>query len=294
VIIIDLRNRTKQINMNKKTLLLLSLATLVMPFKTPAAEKVPGQKSFNKEKDLLLVQLDCKTDVDDIHTAAALYTLMADPGFSKVKYHVVAGTYGIQEGLYVPPNDLLNLAWGDQWTDAHADFDAAVQKVKTMVATTLAKEGDIWIADAGQSDFTAAVVKAVKADYPEILLKQRVHVVQHSTWNEEVTSPDRLQYVKDQADYHKIPDGNAVGNGTPGFRTPGYTQWKTQITDPELLKIWQLAVEIGLQYNGKEGRYNNEAVSANGLDFSDLSEVCWILGLKDLRDTAEFFELYVQ
>ncbi|MBN2806447.1 MAG: hypothetical protein JXR22_07290, partial [Prolixibacteraceae bacterium] len=255
--------------MNLKTRGLLSLTIMVSAFMASATEKIPEQKSFNKEKDLLLVQLDCKTDVDDIHTAAALYTLMQHPEFSKVKYHVVAGTYGIQEGLYVPPNNLLNLAWEDQWTDAHADFDAAVQKVKTMVATTLANEGDVWMADAGQSDFSAEVVKAIVAEHPELNLKERIHVVQHSTWNEEVTSPERLQYVKEQAHYQKIPDGNAVDNGTPGFRTPGYTRWKEQITDPELLKIWQLAVEIGLQYNAKEGRYNNEAVAARGLDFSD-------------------------
>ena len=85
--------------MNTKTLLLVAIATMVMSFKTHAAEKVTEQKDFNKAKDLLLVQLDCKTDVDDIHTAAALFTLMADPRFSTVKYHVVAGTYGIQEGF---------------------------------------------------------------------------------------------------------------------------------------------------------------------------------------------------
>lgn len=278
--------------MIKKNLLILALAAMFITFGSAASEKVPQQKRFNKDRDLLLVQLDCKTDVDDIHTAAALYTMMQNDQFSNVKYHVVAGAYGIQEGLYVPPNDLLNLAWEDQWTDAHADFAAAVQKVKKMVATTLSGQGDIWIADAGQSDFTAAVIKAIADEHPEPALKQRIHVVQHSTWNEEVTSPEKLQYVKNQADYHKIPDGNAVGNGTPGFRTPAYTQWKTQITDPELLKIWQLAVEIGLQYNGKEGRYNNEAVAAKGLDFSDLSEVCWIFGLEDIWDTAAFFKLY--
>lgn len=280
--------------MNTKTLLLVAMATMVMSFKTHAAEKVTEQRSFNKEKDLLLVQLDCKTDVDDIHTAAAFFTLMADTRFSTVKYHVVAGTYGIQEGLYVPPNELMKLAFAGRWTDAHENFEAAVQKIKTMVGTTLANQGDIWIADAGQSDFSAELVKAVKADYPEIALKQRLHVVQHSTWNEEVTTPERLQYVKEQVDYQKIPDGNAVDNGTPGFRTPAYTQWNEKISDPRLLKIWQLAIAIANKYNGKEGRYNNEAIAAGGLDFSDLSEVCWILGLKDIRDTAEFFQLYAQ
>jgi len=51
-------------------------------------------------------------------------------------------------------------------------------------------------------------------------------------------------------------------------------------------------VDLGNKYNAKDGRYNNEAVSAGGLDFSDLSEVCWILGLEEIKDTEQFFSIY--
>ena len=64
---------------------------------------------FNTELDLLLAQYDCKTDVDDLHSIAAFATLMSNTQFSKINYHGVAGTYGTQEGLYVPPNDLFRL-----------------------------------------------------------------------------------------------------------------------------------------------------------------------------------------
>lgn len=248
--------------------------------------------NLNIEKDLLLAQFDCKTDVDDLHSVAALATLLSDPKFSEINYHAVAGTYGIQEGLYVPPNALFQRAFGDNWTDAHENLDAAVEKVKNIVKTTLANQGDIWIAEAGQSDFTARLVKAVQSDLPDIPVSQRIHVVQHSDWNEKVTSPESLEFVKKNTDYHKIPDGNKVGNGTPGFHSPGYTQWKSKISDPELIEIWKLAIDISNEYNGKEGRYNNEAISTGGLDFSDLSEVCWILGLQDIKDTEQFFNLY--
>ena len=67
--------------------------------------------SFNIEKDLLLVQYDCKTDVDDLHTVAAFFTLMSNVTYSNINYHAVAGTYGIQNGLYVPPNPLFELAF---------------------------------------------------------------------------------------------------------------------------------------------------------------------------------------
>lgn len=254
--------------------------------------KTTTSKTFNKEKDLLLAQFDCKTDVDDLHSVAAFITLMSDANFSKINYHAVAGTYGIQEGLYVPPNDLFQLAFGDNWTDAHTNSETAVERVKEKIKITLGNHGDIWIADAGQSDFTAQLIKAVQADLPEINLKQRIHVVQHSDWNEEVTSPESLKFVMKNADYQKIPDGNAVGNGTPGFRSPEYTLWKDKITNPKLIEIWQLALDLSNKYNGKEGRYNNEAIMAGGLDFSDLSEVCWILGIQDIKDTEQFFNRY--
>ena len=247
---------------------------------------------FNIDTDLILVHYDCKTDVDDLQSVAAFATLLSHERFSKLSYHAVAGTYGIQEGLYVPPNDLFQLAFGENWSDAHEDFQKAVIQVKGIVLSTLANQGDIWIADAGQSDFSAELIKAIQTDSPDLNISERIHVVQHSDWNEEVTSPAALKFVKTKTDYQKIPDGNGVGNGTPGFRTPEYTMWKDAIKDPKLIEIWQLAIDLSNRYNGKEGRYHNEAISAGGLDFSDLSEVCWILGLNDIQDTAHFFSIF--
>lgn len=248
--------------------------------------------NFNLEKDLLLVQFDCKTDVDDLHTLAAFATLMRDPAFSKINYHTVAGTYGIQDGLYVPPNPLFQLAFNDNWTDAHENIGPSVEKVMTIITSTLLNEGDVWIAEAGQSDFTALIIKSIQADLPEINTSENIHVVQHSDWNEKVTTPEDLEFVKKNTDYHKIPDGNVVGNGTPGFRSAEYTTWKDKITNPQLMEVWERAIEISNKYNGTDGRYNNQAIAQGGMDFSDLSEVCWILGINDIKDTEHFFNIY--
>ena len=248
--------------------------------------------SFNIEKDFLLVQYDCKTDVDDLHTIAAFFTLMSDPNFSKINYHAVAGTYGIQSGLYVPPNPLMELAFKDNWTDAHNNTQTAVEQVKSKITATLLNKGDVWIAEAGQSDFTAELIKSIQANLPEINTSENIHVVQHSDWNEKSTSPEDLEFVKKNTDYHKIPDGNVVGNGTPGFLSAEYTQWKDKITNPKLIEVWELAIDISNEYNGKDGRYNNKAISQGGMDFSDLSEVCWILGINDIKDTEQFFNIY--
>ena len=121
---------------------------------------------------------------------------------------------------------------------------AAVEKVKSLVIKTLQQDGDLWIADAGQSDFSAELVNAIQKDLPEIETSKRIHVVQHAEWNEEVTTPEKLDFVKRNTDYIKIPDGNAVGNGTPGFRIPEFTNWDDKITNPELKEIWQLAIDL--------------------------------------------------
>lgn len=279
--------------MESKKIILLAVAIIFMLFESCAITPESSKTSkFNIEKDLLLVQFDCKTDVDDLHTVAALMTILSNSNFSKINYHAVAGTYGIQEGLYVPPNDLFKLAFGDNWTDAHENLESAVQKVKAKIKATLENQGDIWIAEAGQSDFTAGLIKAIQVDFPKIKNSEHIHVVQHSEWNEQSAAPESLEFVKNQADYYKIPDGNAVGNGTPGFRSADYTHWKDKIKNPKLIEIWQLAIDISNQYNGKDGRYLNEAVASGGLDFSDLSEVCWILGVEDIEDTEQFFNLY--
>jgi len=279
--------------MKSKILLILVVTSILFSFKEIRLHISTGSEGrFDVERDLLLVQFDCKTDVDDLHTAAGLVTLLSYPEYSKVNFHAVAGTYGIQDGLYVPPNELFQLAFKNNWTDAHKEFSKAVKKVEREVKKTLKRGGDIWIAEAGQSDFSAAVIGAIQSDMPEMDCKSRIHIVQHSDWNEEVTSPDKLKYVQQTADYRKIPDGNAEGNGTPGFRSPGYTDWQTKIKDPQLLDIWKLAVGLGTTYNGKEGRYNNEAVASGGVDFSDLSEVCFILNIEDIKDTAEFFDRF--
>ena len=254
-----------------------------------------GQKPlFDSEKDLLLAQFDCKTDVDDLHTVAAFATLMSHPDYQDIVYHAVAGAYGVQEGLYVPANELFAMAFGNNWSDAHTHPKAALKNVAQKCLPILKNGGDIWIAEAGQSDFSAKLVGELTKMMPNVDTKKRIHIVQHSNWNEEVTDSKLLAFVQKNTDYHKIPDGNAVGNGTPGFRSDEPINWKAHITNDKLVSIWETAIALGNRYNGKEGRYYNESVAKGGLDFSDLSETCYLLGLGHLKDGKAFFEHVAQ
>ncbi len=255
-------------------------------------ENRANYEAFNKEKDLLLAQFDFKTDVDDLHSVAAFATILADEEYSGIDYYAVAGAYGSQEGLYVPPNKLMEKAFGTRWSDAHTNFQQAVDKVCLMVTKTLQNGGAIWIAEAGQSDFSAAVVKKIIEDNPEIEIASRFHVVQHSNWNEESTTPEKLQFIKENVGYHKIADGNALGNGTPCYRNEKSINPLVKLSDSHLKNVWELALDLANRYNGSEGRYNNEAIKKGGLDFSDVSEISWILNVEGADTVEEFFERF--
>lgn len=266
---------------------------ITLIFFTSCSNNQSSQKligDFNVEKDLLLANFDLKTDVDDIHSIAGVSTMLSHPKLAGVNYHAVAGTYGIQEGLYVPANELFYIAFGINWSDAHSDFDNALKKVTTLVTKTLANDGKVWIAEAGQSDFTAALLQTIKIKFPLLNTLNRIVVVQHSDWNESSTDHENLNFVKQNCSYNKIPDGNEIGNGSPGLKTVDNINISNYIKDPKLLAIWKTALDIADNYNGKENRYNNSAIANGGLDFSDVSETCWIFGYNHLKDVEMFFK----
>ena len=243
---------------------------------------------FDVQKDLLLAHYDCKTDVDDLHSIAAFRSLLSLSAFKDLNFHVVTGAYGTQEGLYVPPESLLDKAF-QTWSDAHTDFDKALNETYTKALVTLENKGSIWIAEAGQSNFSAALVELIRNKHPKIDTKNLIHIVQHSNWNEEVTSEKARNYVRKHTTYHKIPDGNALDNGSPGFRSDQKIALDLFLNE-ELQKIWSEAIDLGNTYNGIDGRYYNESIAKGGLDFSDTSEICYILNLTEIEDSISFFE----
>jgi hypothetical protein len=274
------------------TLSIVHFLILGLLFTNPLDSKPDSIKTlgnFDVKNDLYLAHFDSKTDVDDLHSVAGVATMMADPRFAKVEYHAVAGAYGIQQGRYVPANNLFEMVFGEHWSDAHTDFEKALNEVTIIAMNTLNNGGFVWIADAGQSDFSAALVRNIASEMPKIDLKNRVHIVQHSDWNESVTSPEDLAFVKEHTSYHRIPDGNSVGNGTPGFNTEQEVEWQNYFSDSELINIWQTAIEGANKYNGAEGRYNNLSIAKGGLDFSDVAETAWIFGFDGLEDVTAFF-----
>lgn len=245
--------------------------------------------TFQLDTDLLLLHYDCKTDVDDLHSVAAAASLIRIDTFSNLHYHAVAGAYGIQEGLYVPAEKLFSLAFGKNWSDAHGNFNQALKEVHEKCLTTLEAGGRLWIAEAGQSDFSARLIEEITMSNPKLELKNKITIVQHSDWNESVTDSNKLRYVKEKIDYIKIQDGNTEGNGTPGFNTKERVYWEAILKKSNLDRIWNLAIELAHKYNGTDHRYLNPTIKDGGFDFSDFSEVHYILNIKEVSNCQDYF-----
>jgi len=125
---------------------------------------------------------------------------------------------------------------------------------------------------------------------PGIDAKTRIHIVQHSDWNEESAAPANLDYVKNNTNYHRIADGNATGNGTPGLKTDSDVEWVRATNHATTRSYWKSARAIANKYNDEEGRYLNEAIKLGGLNFSEISETCWIFEFSELFDVTSFFD----
>lgn len=249
------------------------------------------EPTFNIENDLLLLNFDLKTDVDDVHTIAALDLILKSNEFKNLNYYAISGTYGMQSGGYVPANDLFDLVFKHNWTDAHNYRQTSINKTIKKINKTLSLGGNIWMAEAGQSDFTQEILEALN-EYNISFTKDQIIVVQHADWNEQETSVDALNYVKEKTTYIRITDGNKMNNGTPGFKDQAYSTKTLENKNLLSSKTWILANEISSKYNGINGRYDNKAISGGGADFSDLVEITYILNIKNTPDVSSFFDLF--
>ena len=73
---------------------------------------------FNPQTDVFVGHFDSKPDVDDLHTIAAVGSLLKQPEFECVNAIGVAGAYGTQGGEYIEAPALMQLAFGDDGGEA--------------------------------------------------------------------------------------------------------------------------------------------------------------------------------
>lgn len=167
--------------------------------------------AYRNNIDLISLHYDHAPDRDDGHATVAALMVVTKFG---IQPHVVSGAYGQHnDHRYQPPAEqVMQATWGNNWLNAHSNWQNSVNRTATRWIQTINAGGDVYVAEGGQADFTADVVREIRRQ-TSINTKTRITVVQHSAWNERMANASDLAYVRAQTDYVKINDGNNE-NGT--------------------------------------------------------------------------------
>jgi len=240
----------------------------------PVAPVIAG--SFNASRDLIALHYDHAPDRDDAHAAVAGLMVRDRLGLT---VNVVAGTYGERSRTFYDAGSeaVMNAVWGSEWLNAHRNFDGAVNTTVSRWASVLGAGGSVWVAEGGPSDFTAEVVSRLQQRHSEFNTQQRIHVIQHSVWNEDHSSPSALSYTRANTRYVRIDDGNHP-NATADLRFESHNNG-------------------AFVSRALSSSYSNEWAVAFGylspsdkLDFSDTVELLHILGLgrSSIADVNDF------
>ena len=179
----------------------------------------------------------------------------------------VSGAYGLNAPTFNPKSDrVMDVSWNDcgGWLAAHTAPAKVLAELTKRWSQTLADGGDVWVKEGGQSDITAAVVDRIHKQMPDVDTTKRIHVVQHSNWNEQKTTPAALAYTKKNTDYIRIKDANAYLNRLGGDKA--FVQAATN--HPVFGPAWKAAF---VYYKPSQR-----------LDFSDTGELYRILGLDEI------------
>lgn len=225
----------------------------------------PSESGLCGPSDLIALHYDHAPDRDDGHSAAADRSILQSEfscSFIGQRTLPVSGTYGTNASTFNTSSDavmdaVFNPCGG--WISAHRNWNDAVSIAVDEWVGTLQDGGDVCVKEGGQSDFTADVVARIQAEYPEFNTRTRIHVVQHSGWNENKTTASDLSYVKGNTHYIRISDANSYlvrSGGDDGFEAAA-------LAHPQFGPSWEAAFD----YYSPNAR----------LDFSDTGELMYIV-----------------
>lgn len=236
--------------------------------------------SFNRNRDLVAIHFDHAPDRDDGHAAVA--ALMVRDRLN-LNVQVVGGAHGVyNRDRYDSESERVMFAvWGSEWLNAHSNRAGSISAAVNRWTAVLAAGGSVWVAEGGQSDFTAAVVRTIRNNHSEFDTRQRIHVIQHSDWNEDHALAEDLNYVRNNTRYVKIADGNDP-NSTADFRFESHNNGSF------------VARAQSSRYSSEWAAAFNYLTPGEKLDFSDTVELMHIVGLGTnvIRDVNEFGDYF--
>lgn len=317
---------------NKLYNLLLFLAITPAALLVAASPNRSSYPDFDVNKDILVAQFDNRTDADDLHSIAALGSMLQHRDFYGVNVYAVLGATGTQVGGIIDSISLMELVWGPEgtnWTDARSENERlgnpnsrwinSVARIKDKVKPILEAGGNVWVQEAGQSHITADWIKALRDDGTPLSLTKNIFVVQHSWWNAGKTRSSDQEYMEENATYIRIEDGNhssddygfnsraTIDNDTADYETDDYdspgnndldehrnlrNNAKTAANPNATTRSYWAEADRIIEVIGFNESHS--VISSGGLDFSDCVENWYIFQLGTPLDTVdEFWNRYV-
>jgi len=157
----------------------------------------------------IYLHYDVAPDPDDLHAMLAGRQLVDRMGVRN-RTSVIIGTHthnsvdgGDFRYLRAQVDRLAPLVWGDHgYREVAYNFSAHDDAVAAEWDAIISSGGSIAVAEGGPSDFTFEVLQKMRED------TMKVTIVQHSVWNETMTNPSSLNFVRNNTNYVKIADGN--------------------------------------------------------------------------------------
>ena len=234
--------------------------------------------NFDRARDLIALHYDHAPDRDDAHAAVA--GLMVTRSL-QLQVIVVGGAYGRwnADRYDAGSEAVMDATWGADWLNAHSNGQAALTTSLARWSQTLRAGADVWVAEGGQSDFTASLVRRIQQDLPGIDTRNRIHVIQHSDWNEVHADQQELDYTRNNTDYIRIEDGNFANS------TADLNQQSQAFVDTVLASQYASAWQAAFDYLSPGEK----------LDFSDAVELLHIVGvgLDQVRTPDDFAARFI-
>lgn len=220
---------------------------------------LPFSGPFDPATDLLVVAFDF-SHRDDGHASVAARELSTTYGLDPI---VVAGTASPESELFTHDYAaMMSAAWGSNWSDAGADRENAISESLQRWLTTIDAGGHVWVAEGGVSDFTAALLREVRAQRPGLNTSGIVHLIHHSSANVDRTQSADLALLGTHADIIRIDDGNNT-NDSADLNGSSDDFERIALAGPTA-SAWTAAFDY---------------MSASSLDFSDTVTVLHALGI---------------
>lgn len=264
-----------------------SIDTQTAPAPPPASS--PATTGRLGSNDLLVLHYDNCPDRDDGQAIPAGKSVVETLGIDAVM--VANGTCGnsIRDRFNPGSFAVVQASWGSNYLNVADQRDSATLAATNRWATTLANGGQVWVAEGGQSDFTADVVRRIAARYPNMDLK-RIHIIQHSAgataYNEMFTSSSNLTYLKNRTSYQPIANGNVGGNGSADLNSQS-AYFVATARAGRFSTEWN----AGFAYLPPDCAVRTERCK---LDFSDTVELLYIVGDTRTKTVDDFADNYLE